>query len=142
MLHGVAVLAPDELRAPMRVAHFAAVGLAIFEDLDLAHLAVAGQRDRVGDQVVLADHRVDEEVAVVGLPGAQRARVDLDAGVALNGRHVRGAQRPAAWRSARSREHQLLRLLDAHVHQRVRGRQTHDRGQRETNSESGYMSLT
>src|SRR5277367_214661 len=34
-LDRVAVVTPDKLRAPTRVAHFAPVGLAIFENLDL-----------------------------------------------------------------------------------------------------------
>ena len=73
-LHGIAVMAAHELRAPAPVAHLAAIGLAVFEDLDLSYGGGRRERDRVVDQVVLADDRIDEKVAVIGLPGAQRTR--------------------------------------------------------------------
>ena len=71
-LHRIAVMAPDKLRAPALIAHLTAVGLAILENLDLAHLAISSQSDRIVDQIVLADDCINKEVAVLGLPGAQR----------------------------------------------------------------------
>src|SRR5258706_4732302 len=51
----------DELVAPNRIAHLGAVVFEVFDYLDLAYAAVGVDSQRVCDQLMLADHLVDEE---------------------------------------------------------------------------------
>src|SRR5204863_9552787 len=53
----------NELAPPVRIANLPAIGFAIFEDLEPADTAVATQRQRVGDEIMLADHPVAHEPA-------------------------------------------------------------------------------
>src|SRR5438874_6983969 len=100
----VGVLA-EELRPPAALAHLAAVRFPVLQDLEPAHSAVAAKRQRVGDQLVLAEHLIDDEPAfAVGAPDALA---------------------PGAFERHQScpREERLLRLLDGQIDGRMRGGQ-------------------
>src|SRR5438067_5251863 len=53
-----------ELRPPPGLTHLTAVRFAVLEDLKPAHTAVAAERQRIGDEFVLAEHLVDDEPAL------------------------------------------------------------------------------
>src|SRR6185369_8947391 len=87
----------DELGEPFCVAHFAAVRLAILEDLDAAHASLRLDAHRVGDELAFAEHLIDDE------PAAGRCLPDALAAAVLERIE------------ARAREEGLLRLLNAQV---------------------------
>src|SRR5215472_5688191 len=53
----------DELCEPAPIADLAAIGFAIFQDLDMPDATVRIERHRVIDHQMLADHVVDDEEA-------------------------------------------------------------------------------
>ena len=55
---------PDELFAPIRISNFAAITLAIIEDLDLPDDASGGKRHCIIDHEMFADNVIDNEEAL------------------------------------------------------------------------------
>ena len=77
--NGDAPSLPTNCLTPRRVLHLGAVGLEVFEDLDLLDLARRIDPDRVGDELVLAHDLVDDEPAAAGhLPDAASVERQAD----------------------------------------------------------------
>src|SRR6185437_10109271 len=131
---GIAVMTADELRTPVLVAYLSTVRLTILENLYAADLVIVAQGHRIVDEVVLADDGVGEEVAIADSPRARRAGKHLHARFLLDGPNLRCAQHQRVGSKRFACEHQLLRLLDAQVNDRV-GR-LHEGGGRQRNHQN------
>ncbi len=93
--------------------------LAIVENLDRLHRARRIERDRVGDQLALADHLIDEEPAERAARALHLPYLRRPAGRAERGCHAR-IERWQRAEFARIGERRTLRLGDAHVLRRIR----------------------
>src|SRR5882762_4857982 len=103
-LEWAAAALADELRKPAGLAHFAAVRLAVLQDLDTHHAPGGVERHRVVDIEVLADDVIDHEEAEEPV-----------AGLRLPG------QAAVFHKAVGRREDEFLSRIDGQILDRVRG---------------------
>src|ERR1700679_4324602 len=83
----------DELMAPRRQMHFAAVAFLIVENLKLPYRATRIECHRIVDELMLANDLIEQKPAASAVaPGIQLRIHDLDAGIALDGLYLRRCQ--------------------------------------------------
>src|SRR5256885_8162963 len=88
-----------ELRAPIGVTHLVTVALAVIHDLDLLHAAVSIEADGVGDELMLADDFVDEEIAAArDLPHLHFLVAYVGVAFILDRRDLLLREREESWR--------------------------------------------
>src|SRR5580698_4263935 len=102
----------NELAPPRRQMHFPTVAFVIVENLELPYRAGGIERHGIIDELVLADDLIEEEPATGAVaPGIDLRIRDLDAGIALDGLHLRGRQFAALGCQYAAVEHERLRLF-------------------------------
>src|SRR6267143_1262950 len=107
-LQRIARSLPGKLAPPRSVADLVAVAFEVLQDLDASHAAIGPEPDGIGDQLMLAEHRVDDEPAPLGDPPQLPMR--------RIGQSERFLGETGAGKDG------LLRLFDAQIHGRIGGR--------------------
>src|SRR5713226_7157075 len=104
-LQRIARSLPGKLAPPRSVADLVAVALEVLQDLDASHAAIALEPNGIGDQLMLAEHGVDDEPAPLRYP-PQFPMSRIGQSECFQGETSAG-------------KHGLLRLFDAQIHGRM-----------------------
>ena len=115
----IRVVAANELLAPTGVPNLPSKGFAVLQNFYLPDVAIQGERDCIGDQIMSAYDSINKEVSICSLPGAYHTRVVMNATFALEGGNVGRARVYSKSGQRLLWEHQCLSLLDAQIHGRV-----------------------